>query len=235
MISRGYNALMRLVATKYAWIIKDFFNEAVIAGFTKPNLLGEIPQDIFTVLDKNIPYAWMKQVHGPIIHDVDKEGKYEGDGLFTRHKDFVLVVRTADCLPILLLGGNEIGAVHMGWRSAQTGILDNLPKDLGGYKVFLGPAMRKCCFEVDKDFKQYKNFTKYISKSGDKLRFDPISFARDNLLARGLKLNNIYDCDICTICGDKGLFSFRKDKTDNRILNFILRRLCPKGFCANIL
>jgi polyphenol oxidase len=214
-------------------MVKDFFEEKVIAGFTKPDLPGEMPQDIFTALGKTIPYAWMKQVHGPVIHEVNKEGKYEGDGLFTKAKNFVLVVRTADCLPILLSrkencceakrGEAEIGAVHMGWRSAQTGILDNLPKDLGGYKVFLGPAMRKCCFEVGDDFKQYKNFTKYIGKLGDKLRFDPVGFACDHLLARGLLPQNLYDCNICTIRGGKGLFSFRKDKTDQRILNFIFR------------
>ena len=214
---------MRLVETKYAWVVKDFFDDAVTAGFTKPCLSGAMPQDIFTALGKKIPYAWMKQVHGPVIHQVNKEGKYEGDGLFTKAKDFVLVVRTADCLPILLSDDGAIGVVHMGWRSAQTGILDNLPKDLGSYKVFLGPSMRKCCFEVGEDFKQYKNFTKYIGKSGDKLRFDPIGFARDNLFARGLKPQNLYDCDICTICGGEGLFSFRKDKTDQRILNFIFR------------
>jgi len=212
---------MRLIETKYTWDIKDFFGEKVTAGFTKSELPGEMPQDIFTALDKKIPYAWMKQAHGPVIHKIDKEGKYEGDGIFTRRKDFVLVVRTADCLPILLWGNGEIGAVHMGWRSAQTGILDNLPEDLSGYKVFLGPSMRKCCFEVGEDFKQYKNFTNYIGKPGDKLRFDPVGFASDNFLARGVAPQNLHDCDICTICGDKGLFSFRKDKTDKRILNFI--------------
>jgi len=214
---------MRLIETKYTWVVKDFFGEKVTAGFTKPGLSGEMPQDIFTALGKTISYAWMKQIHGPVIHDVSEKGKYEGDGLFTRREDFVLVVRTADCLPILLSGNGDIGVVHMGWRSAQTGILDNLPKDLSGYKVFLGPSMRKCCFEVGDDFKQYKNFTKHIIKLGDKLNFDPIGFVRDNLLARGLLPQNLYDCDICTICGDKGLFSFRKDKTDKRILNFIFR------------
>ena len=194
---------MRLVETKYTWVVKDFFDEKVTAGFTKPALFGEMPQDIFTALSKKIPYAWMKQVHGPVIHDVNEEGKYEGDGLFTRRKDFVLVVRTADCLPILLAsrceatesvagsGEGVIGAVHMGWRSAQTGILDNLPKGLSNYKVFLGPAMRKCCFEVGEDFKQYKNFTKYIGKLGDKLRFDPIGFVCDNLLMLGVSPDNI--------------------------------------------
>jgi len=231
-----YNAFMRLIETKDYWSVKDFFSADIDAGFTKPGLSGQMPQDIFTALGKKMPYAWMNQVHGPVIHKVSEEGKYEGDGLFTKEKGFVLVVRTADCMPILLAsrceatesvagsGDNQIGAVHMGWRSAQTGILDNLPKDLSKYKVFLGAAMRKCCFEVGEDFKQYKNFTKYISQPGGKLRFDPVGFARDNLLKHGVKAQNIYDCGVCTICSDRGLFSFRRDKTDKRILNFILAR-----------
>jgi YfiH family protein len=215
---------MHLIETQYAYFIKDFFAPNITAGFTKGVLFGNMPQDLFTALGKEIPYAWMNQVHGPVIIDVEKQGKYEGDGLITHERDFALVVRTADCVPILLAGDDgNIAAVHMGWRSAQTGILDNLPKDLSGYKAVIGPCMRKCCFEVGEDFYQYKNFTPYIAKRADKRYFDPIGFARDNLAARGLNSRDLYDCGICTICSDENFFSFRKDKTQNRISSFILR------------
>ncbi len=224
---------MRLIETEHACLIKDFFAPGITAGFTKNNLPGNMPDDLFTALGKHLPYAWMKQAHGPLVHEVNREGKYEGDGLLTQGKGFALVVRTADCLPILLSQESNrceatkgeaglIGAIHMGWRSGQTGILDNLPADLSGYKAFLGPAMRSCCFEVQDDFLAHRNFSSYIIRRSGRLYFDPVGFAHDNLLARGLRAQDLADCGICTVCAGEGLFSFRKTKTEGRTLNFII-------------
>jgi len=215
---------MNLIETKHSYVIQDFFAPDIVAGFTKNSLAGIMPQDLFTALGKEVSYAWMDQVHGPVVHNVNEQGRYVGDGLITAKKDFVLVVRTADCVPILLSddkGG--IAAIHMGWRSAQTGILENLPKDLSSYKAVIGPCMRKCCFEVKADFYNYKNFTENILKREDKLYFDPIAFAKASLMRRGLVQDNLYDTGICTICSGYDLPSFRRDKTDRRIINFILR------------
>ena len=154
---------MFLEETQYAYLVKDFFPDNITAGFTKHGLSGVMPQDLFIALKKDIAYAWIDQVHGPVIQRIDKQGRYVGDGLVTNRKDLALVVRTADCVPILLSCGDDIFAVHMGWRSAQTGILDNLPVDLSGYKSVIGACMRHCCFEVKDDFSQYKNFSDHIS------------------------------------------------------------------------
>jgi copper oxidase (laccase) domain-containing protein len=75
---------------------------------------------------------------------------------------------------------------------------------------------------VQNDFSQYLNLYDCITRRGDKLYFDPIKFARDRLFIRGLKPENLYDVGICTVCGGKDLFSFRRNKTYHRTINFII-------------
>jgi hypothetical protein len=65
----------------------------------------------------------LKQVHGCGFipnpqHDVIQGTEDPGDGLSTREKGVGLVIKTADCQPILLAhaSGNYVAAIHCGWR-----------------------------------------------------------------------------------------------------------------------
>lgn len=72
-----------------------------------------------------------KQIHEnkTIIVDSNMLGKgedyYIGDSLATNNENIILVIRTADCLPIFLFNKdkNVIGLIHAGWRGLARDII----------------------------------------------------------------------------------------------------------------
>ncbi len=219
---------MNLIEKEHCYLIEDVFSRNVIAGFSKDNIPGDSPGDIKKTLSffgKNIKYAYLDQTHSSRVNQIEKEGSYEGDAFFTRQSNLVLVVRTADCLPLFVCSENAgiIGMVHMGWRSAKDGILDNIPFGLAAFKVLAGIGLRKCCYQVGREFLDYSRLSKYVIKDGNSFRFDPVRFAKDNMLKRGVKENNYFNLDICSFCSRQIFFSYRRTKTFLRTLSFIFR------------
>ena len=225
---------MRIAEHEYYYQIEGIFNSEVIAGFTKPALRGILPKDIYRALSSckvKISLAYLNQLHSAEVCFVDEGGRYDGDALFTKRKNQALAVKTADCLPLFLASGNYTGIIHMGWRSAEKGILDNISCDLTEFKVTLGVGLRKCCYQVGDEFGQYQNFKPFLEKRSSKLYFDPVSFAKHQLLNQGLKEDNFFDLNLCSLCHsfccgkgwEKNFFSYRQNKTDSRTLSFILK------------
>ncbi len=199
-------------------------------GFTKNTLSGDIPGDLQRVLgelNEKGGIASLKQIHSARVHTVEGSGRYEGDGLFTCRRNLVPAVRTADCLPLLFYDKKQgmIGAVHMGWRSAYAGILNNLPCDLSSCTVIASVGLRRCCYRVGEEFAGYGVFRDHLRRGEDALVFDPVSFARTRLVAQGMKSDAFFDLNICSRCSSlnsESFPSYRRDKTDRRTLSFIL-------------
>ena len=67
--------------------------------------------------DLNIgSYADMNQTHSDVVLEIDKYGKYEADALVTETENLKLVVKTADCMPVILSDGVKVGVIHIGWK-----------------------------------------------------------------------------------------------------------------------
>ena len=219
---------VKLLEKDNCFFIENFFEENIIAGFSKPVLCGDTLQDIsriFQPFQKDFKIAHLKQIHSSLIHCIQTEGCFEGDGLVTKETDIVCVVRTADCMPIFL-SSNKLGVisiVHMGWRGAKKGILDNIKYDLKSFKAIAGLGMRQCCYEVGREFLEYPEFSAFLRRKGNSLYFNPTGFIRENLMVHGLEKENFFDLNICSHCSKENFFSFRKDSTDNRTLSFIVR------------
>ena len=217
---------MRLIEYKYCFIIEDFFSSGIVAGFTKPESGDTLPDDIYKALsffNKPFVLSHMNQLHAKDIRLIDKPGMYDCDGLFTNEKNHLVIVKTADCLPLVLSDDSSkiIGVLHLGWRPGRAGILDDVPCDLSSSKVFAGVGLRKCCYEVGAEFLN-SSLAGQVVKRNDKLYFDPVAFARDKLIAKGLRKDNFFDAGICSFCSDLGYFSHRRTKTKKRTLSFIL-------------
>lgn len=217
---------MKLIEKENCFLIEDFFKNGIIAGFTKPALLGDVLKDIPKISClKDLKISFLKQIHSATVYNV-KDGCFlEGDGLITEEPGIVCVVRTADCLPVFLSSEelNVIGAIHMGWRGAKLGILDNLNYDLKTFKAIAGIGMRQCCYEVGKEFLNYQELKASLKEKNNSLYFNPVDFAKKRLAANGLKKENFLDLNICSICSKENFYSFRKDATDFRTLSFIAR------------
>ena len=110
--------------------------------------------------------AALRQIHSDVAHRADASHAQakqapKGDALFTRDPGVLLVVQTADCVPILLADTKQraIAAIHSGWRGTLRRIA---PKTLGRMHMefgtrpedviaALGPGIGRCCYEVGSD------------------------------------------------------------------------------------
>ncbi len=84
-----------------------------------------------------------------------------GDGLMTCEPGILLTIRTADCLPLLLVDARRrvVAAVHAGWRGALARIIEKAVGDMR--RAFgcdpekliaaVGPSIRACCYEVGQE------------------------------------------------------------------------------------
>jgi len=220
---------MEVVEHDSFYSIVDLFPANIIAGFTKPKLDGlDVKKDMQGVLSSlgiNLDIAYMNQIHTDQVHVVDGPGVYEGDAIFGSKKNIALVVKTADCLPILFYDKNteNIGAIHLSWKSAKEGLMDNIPFDCSDALIFAGPGMRQCCFEMG-DFLKYSRLGLFVERGSDKkLYYDPIAFAKTEFAKKGLKGESFIDSNTCNVCDSRNFFSYRKDKTSKRILSFIIK------------
>lgn len=167
-------------------------------------------------------WAWAKQVHGADVVIVDekflKGGIQEADALVTKLRNVLIMVRTADCLPILLWDPfhKAMGVVHAGWRSTQKEIVRRTYEvmaatyetDYEDLMVAFGPSIRSCCYQVSHEFKGY--FPDAVDRREDQLYMDLIKANCDQLLKLGVEYHQLFDSRVCTVC-DPGYFSFRRD------------------------
>jgi len=99
--------------------------------------------------------ADLRQVHGAEVREVGP-GPFapdvEADGLVTEERDRLLVVRTADCVPVLIArdDGRRVAAVHAGWRGLVAGVVPRALEVLGGgeWAAAIGPCISGARFEV---------------------------------------------------------------------------------------
>ncbi len=112
------------------------------------------------------PIVGLRQVHSDVVHRVDQAvpEPLVGDGVITRTPGLLLVVKTADCLPLLIVDPKQraIGAIHAGWRGtvkriAEKGVgemrrqFGSEPADL---LVAIGPGIRQCCYTVGEEVRE---------------------------------------------------------------------------------
>lgn len=220
---------MRLIEREYCWIIEDVFPSNVTAGFTKPDIRGYLPQGIDELagdIGKDFALAYLNQIHSSKVNFIEKAGVYEGDALFSKNDNCLLAVRTADCLPLFFhyAAAEVIGIVHMGWRGAAAGILDNIGGDLSGYTAVAGVGLRRCCYQVGDEFRNYAVLLPFINPQEGRLYFDVLGFVKRALSARGIKNNNFFDLGICSFCAAKKFPSWRRCPFPERTLSFIMKR-----------
>ena len=108
----------------------------------------------------------LKQVHSDrvvFLQDTPPSPP-RADGAVTGRPFLFLVVKTADCLPLLLADPDRRGvaAVHCGWRGTAQGIAEKAVRllqercgcDPRSLRAGLGPCIGPSCYEVGEDVRQ---------------------------------------------------------------------------------
>jgi YfiH family protein len=96
-------------------------------------------------------------VHGATVVTVTHPGEHAGtpaDAAVTAVPGCELLVRTADCVPVVLTGAGagSVGVVHAGWRGLAQGVVDAAAEAMralgsGPVAAFVGPHVRVGCYE----------------------------------------------------------------------------------------
>ena len=187
-----------------------------------------------------VPYDGLvgsAQYHTAKVRCVTEENAGEGitrdnpspsDAFVTDRPGVSMIVRTADCVPILLAGvkddGSPVaGAAHAGWKGTVSLIAGNLidsALSLGAkresLKIAIGPCIGKCHFEVKEDFMEAvaaergREFAeRHIEKRGDSYFADLVSMNREIVLSYGVTEKNLDVAGICTACDPETYHSHR--------------------------
>ena len=97
-----------------------------------------------------MPFAYLKQVHSNRIQEVSTAGfQGEGDAMICRVPNITLVIQTADCVPILLWGENEIAGIHAGWKGLASSIITRtIERMQNPIACIIGPCISTLNYET---------------------------------------------------------------------------------------
>lgn len=204
-------------------------------------------QTDFTLAGRIIPAfrtVIAEQTHSNLVHVCREEDSGAGflehpqiaiaDGLITNIPNQFLLIRTADCTPVLFFDETKqvVAAVHSGREGTRKNIAGACVKammDVYGCNpadiiAYIGAGICEEHYEVSEEI--FESFNASLSAEGlcpctNKHRHLNIrTTIFQQIIRAGLRFINIENVQICTY-EDSGYYSFRRDGTKNRQINLI--------------
>jgi YfiH family protein len=190
----------------------------------------------FGLRDSTMPdgIRTVKQIHSSIVLNVTEprasaSGTQEpqGDALISDRAGVLVGVRTADCVPILLVDPSipVVAAIHAGWRGSAENIVGAAVGELAtrwktspkNVRAAIGPSIGVCCYEVGPEVAN--RFERWISLAKNRHLDLP---AVNEIQLRAAGVANIWKSGECTFCMADRFFSFRRDREQaGRMVSFI--------------
>lgn len=188
-------------------------------------------------LPTNAKPMWLSQVHGhAIADDTNYTPGMQADAAISRSPQWMPIVMTADCLPVLLSDarGNTVAAIHAGWPGLYQNIIT---RTIAAMRVasntlyaWIGPGISAANYEVDLPF-----YRRFIALDGTyAAHFQPNrpghfladlpGIARNQLHYAGIPEAHIFASNYCSFA-DARFFSHRRDHHKaGRMASFIVKR-----------
>lgn len=175
---------------------------------------------------------WLSQTHSNGLVRIDDSGLTDtpdADAAYTQAANQVLVIMTADCLPLFLAtrDGAELALVHVGWRGMANGIIGRTLRQFDAPAeeicAWLGPAIGPDAFEVGADVRNLLLARKDAHEDafqafGSHWKADLYMLARQQLEG---KVSFIGGGERCTYHEPQHFFSYRRDGTTGRMANLL--------------
>lgn len=181
------------------------------------------------------------QVHGENVEIVNADkGEHplfagyplspETDGFITAEAGVALLVRMADCTPIVIYDpiSKVIAALHSGWRGtvqkisqqAIVKMVNHFGTDVSDLIAYVGPSIDQEHYEVGSEvyeaFEAIGNRDRYFKAKGDKYILDMIQANIEVLKLAGVKIENIDFSTESTFVSER-LHSARKEGKDYQL------------------
>jgi YfiH family protein len=168
--------------------------------------------------------AIAKQIHSDQVLVATKPGNLgPGDAILSRRPGVTVAIRTADCLPILIVDPRTraVAAVHAGWRGVVAQIVPKAveamrlefgsrPADL---EIAIGPGIGPCCFEVGPEVAtQFRAFFPEQNYFNTRAKLDLAETVCRQLGLNGVTRGQIDTADLCSCCEPELFESYRRDR-----------------------
>ena len=161
------------------------------------------------------------QVHGThVIVDRDVSENIKADGIVSYELHKPLAVKTADCLPVAVIGRTGVALLHIGWRGLAKNILANSQIErIAPRSFFVGPHITGASFQITEEFREHFPHSKNFFSVGKRDFFSLYDELRDRVQER-YPHATVSDSGLCTFKNEK-LHSFRRDGTTQRNWNIL--------------
>jgi YfiH family protein len=173
-------------------------------------------------------WCWLRQVHGAVVVAGDpvtarpRSEPPRADAAVTTRPGVPLVVQTADCVPVALVGDDAVGVVHAGWVGLLAGVVEAAVTRMravgtGAVRAALGPCIHPADYEfgqADLDRVAAALGSSVQARTSEGAPALDLPAAVQAALARA-GVTDVLDVDVCTFRSDAH-FSYRRDGTTGR-------------------
>jgi hypothetical protein len=174
----------------------------------------------------------VKQIHSGIVLDAVEAGEpgIEGDALISNRPGVRVGVKTADCVPVLLVdtSARAVATIHAGWRGSAQNIVTTAiaemsarwgtrPRDL---RAAIGPSIGACCYKTGPEVAcRFATWIPEMAGVGTPVHLDLPAVNERQLRDAGV--TDIWKSGECTYCRAERFFSFRREREQaGRMLSF---------------
>jgi len=165
----------------------------------------------------------LRQIHSDVCLRVEQVPHEHpaGDALLTSVPGLVVAIRTADCLPILIVDPRHraVAAVHAGWRGAAAAVaakaVQALAREFGGQpeevEIAIGPGICGRCYEVGPEVaRRFAAWLPELAEVAKPVLLDLTEVNRRQLLGAGVSPGGLHLGAPCTACSSDEFHSYRR-------------------------
>ena len=162
---------------------------------------------------------YLKQVHsGTVVQFLNGDLPAQvptGDAILTDSNKAFIVIQVADCLPVLFFDPVKklAAGAHAGWKGSLLGVVPEVVRQLRplgsrpeNLRVWLGPSIRACCYEVD-----VERAVLFPRRGDSERHIDLVSFNLKLLEEAGVRKNSVHIDPRCTACSAEQFPSYRRE------------------------
>ena len=209
------------------WISADWpAPPGIVAGTTLRDSDFELPAEP----------RFLNQVHGAAVvrwEGINAGESPDADAIVSAEPQSLCVVRTADCLPVLLSSrdGAEVAAIHAGWRGLVAGVIEAAVEALqtrpADVMAWFGPAISQRAFEVGDEVREAfcavsaDAATAFEQNDRGRWQADLYLLGRQRLAAAGVEA--VFGGGLCTHSDPENFYSYRRDGSTGRMLSFVYK------------